>query len=750
MTNVQLESGPAESRFAVLVNRGLALFKSLVAGLDHDVTNRSVVVSLAAKFKLWAGSLGAHRSSGSRSLEYRLRDASFVRNHILSLLQDLCESLDQAVSFITGDEAPLAGQEEPDVTLEELAEYFQNEEEETEEMEAMVKSIGHEINCLLRLSITIRNPAPHDHFKSRAGAEIVHHFKHWDLQHIQAKFPDADPHVQQRLAEATSRRRQYLRYREEHTVRLADGLEEEAAPAAADPIERATTRASSLPEHLKGPRGPIEPLESDNMSEASGTSYATSVSSTNRLRVPPVPAEHEDGPIKCPYCHMFILVRNRSDWKRHVFRDLQPYVCLQQDCSAPDHLYTRRAGWMAHIKTEHWKIWHCAFGCPGLFDSAKELQAHLQATHGQDMSDAYLASLESLSGMADAAKPRETCPLCGSFWCGSTDKYTEHVGRHLEELALFALPNVGDDDGGEESEEEGDSRVGSDGVVVVGFALEDEDAIPATAGAEPTGGRHGDDDGSVPREAEENDRATDSKTSLTYDSHFRRTVSLDDPSLGDWVSLGPINEEEVQSLLDVVLEEERRVDEDSRAARGDDIPAEFGMEPMTLRLADGSPASLDTPEDFVMWSDSECRRFPLLLASFGSNWNAIARHLESKTAVVARDYYTRLKNGSHPEWEDIVREADVKRMRGKEMPRLLPLRRRVVGQDGKLVDASDLPIRAPYLKDVSETPDTLLAPMTVVDASRPSDADVTLSDQVRRAGSPRPDTATNVGDVNTK
>ncbi|KAH8721192.1 hypothetical protein HC256_001552 [Beauveria bassiana] len=692
MKNVQLESGPAESRFAVLVNRGFALFKSLVAGLDDDIINRSVVVSFAAKFKLWASSLGAHRSSGSRSLEYRLRDASFIRNHILSLLQDLCESLNEAVSLITEDDAPLVREEAPDATLEELAEYFQNEEEETGEMEAIVKSIEHEINCLLRLSVTIRNPAPHDHFKSRAGAEIVHHFKHWDLQHIQAKFPDADPHVQERLAEATSRRRQYLKYREEHTVRLADGLEEEAAPA----VERATTLASSLPEHLKGPQGPIEPLMSDNISEASGTSYATSVSSTNRLRVPPVPVEHEEGPIKCPYCHMFILVRNRSDWKRHVFRDLQPYVCLQKDCSAPDHLYPRRAHWMAHMKTEHWKICHCAFGCPGLFDSAKELQAHLQATHGQDMSDAYLASLESLSGRADAAKPRETCPLCVSFWCGSAKKYEEHVGRHLEELALFALPSAGDDDEGEGSEEEGDSRAGSDGDVVVEFALEDEDGIPATAGMEPTGGRHGDDDGSVRRVAEENDHATDFEASSTYDGPFLKAVSMDDPSLGDWITLDTMPSERAQRLLDLALREGRRVDENSRAARGDEFPVGLGMEPMTLRLADGSPASLDTAEDFVMWSDYECRRFPLLLASFGSDWNAIASHLKFKTAVVAKNYYTWLKNESHPEWEGIVREADAKRMRGEEMPRLPPARRVVEGQDGKLVDASDLPIRVSY------------------------------------------------------
>lgn len=97
-----------------------------------------------------------------------------------------------------------------------------------------------------------------------------------------------------------------------------------------------------------------------------------------------------------------------------------------------------------------------------------------------------------------------------------------------------------------------------------------------------------------------------------------------------------------------------------------------------------------------MWSDYECRRFPLLLASFGSDWNAIASHLKFKTAVVAKNYYTWLKNESHPEWEGIVREADAKRMRGEEMPRLPPVRRVVEGQDGKLVDASDLPIRVSY------------------------------------------------------
>ena len=51
-----------------------------------------------------------------------------------------------------GDTPPVSG-EAPDATLEELAEYFHDgDEEQKDEMDAIVKSIGHEINCLLRLA----------------------------------------------------------------------------------------------------------------------------------------------------------------------------------------------------------------------------------------------------------------------------------------------------------------------------------------------------------------------------------------------------------------------------------------------------------------------------------------------------------------------------------------------------------------------------------------------------------------------
>jgi hypothetical protein len=86
--------GESQPRIAAIVSRGISSFGALVSALDGTLPESSAVASHFARFKLWAGSLGAHRMSGSRSLEYRLRDASSIRNHIISLLQDLCDALD--------------------------------------------------------------------------------------------------------------------------------------------------------------------------------------------------------------------------------------------------------------------------------------------------------------------------------------------------------------------------------------------------------------------------------------------------------------------------------------------------------------------------------------------------------------------------------------------------------------------------------------------------------------------------------
>lgn len=199
-----------------------------------------------------------------------------------------------------------------------LADYF-NEDEDSDksEVQQTLDEVAHVVDCLLRLSVTIRNPAPHDQFLSRAGQGLVKEFVYWDTKHVRDKFPSGDKDLADRLGRAMARRRQYFKYREEHKSRLAEGLAEDEVEFG----ERATTIASSLPEHLKEAGKSTEAGASqfaildDARSDASATSYATSSPDSTQMRVPPLPKEHIDGSFKCPFCHMIVSIDTRHAWK---------------------------------------------------------------------------------------------------------------------------------------------------------------------------------------------------------------------------------------------------------------------------------------------------------------------------------------------------------------------------------------------------------------------------------------------------
>lgn len=56
---------------------------------DHDQAEADVVRLQLSRFKVWAGTSGAHRDRGHRSLEHRLRDAVDLRRQIDNLLTEL-------------------------------------------------------------------------------------------------------------------------------------------------------------------------------------------------------------------------------------------------------------------------------------------------------------------------------------------------------------------------------------------------------------------------------------------------------------------------------------------------------------------------------------------------------------------------------------------------------------------------------------------------------------------------------------
>jgi hypothetical protein len=95
-------SKPNEQIPALVANNldGLGRLCSLLKSQGQP-SHQYSVESYHARFKLWVGSLGAHRTSGSRSIEYRLRDASSIRKHLISLLQELKDMVVAEGKYLT-------------------------------------------------------------------------------------------------------------------------------------------------------------------------------------------------------------------------------------------------------------------------------------------------------------------------------------------------------------------------------------------------------------------------------------------------------------------------------------------------------------------------------------------------------------------------------------------------------------------------------------------------------------------------
>lgn len=183
----------------------------------------------------------------------------------------------------------------------------------SKEIADLLFGTGNIIDCLLRFSVTISNPAPHDHFKSRAGLELTRHFEPYDFKHVCDKFPRMNVKLAQRLGRMLTYRRRYFVYRKEHHNRLKQGIEEDFDDNTS--LEPGTTVASSLPQGLKDGIQTHLTVVKDNRSEISATSYASSAPGGSDLRVPPIPKGYADGPFLCPFCFVLVSVDSRHEWK---------------------------------------------------------------------------------------------------------------------------------------------------------------------------------------------------------------------------------------------------------------------------------------------------------------------------------------------------------------------------------------------------------------------------------------------------
>ncbi|KAL4761003.1 uncharacterized protein BDW70DRAFT_150430 [Aspergillus foveolatus] len=142
--------------------------------------------------------------------------------------------------------------------------------------------------------------------------------------------------------------------------------------------------------------------------------------------------------VVCPYCCCSLsssIVTNKFKWIDHVKYDLDPYVCLFDECESPNELYNHSEDWLNHMR-QHSLRWRCTAKSHGVlvFHSRDSYEDHMSSKHKSTKSQLKILAERSSRSSGSLF---ESCPLCGQSTGHSLE---EHVASHLRYLALKSLP----------------------------------------------------------------------------------------------------------------------------------------------------------------------------------------------------------------------------------------------------------------------------------------------------------------------
>ncbi|KAF8244931.1 hypothetical protein K440DRAFT_604422, partial [Wilcoxina mikolae CBS 423.85] len=458
----------------VLYRKCIESFGNLTQRLNSDNSDHvlSAYIPLPTiqdelgRFRVWAGNVGADRT-GRVSLDYRLREASQIHDKVRELLLDLDQKLHEVVSIVPGQEHTTGFSNQSDfesstALLERIlpARETDYENDVKIELECLTTDITEIVTNLYRLSVIIRHPAPRDRTQKFAAIDVSH-FELFDIRHVQEKFPEAPEYLVRRLGRANTKRRQILTYYEKHHEKIFKYIDvnvpefpvampkQQDSVRVVDPVnigysreDTKTDMTETTPATYCQPAPDIVEVASE--AGQSETSYATSISSSSSSRhefsVPLPPNSKfafEGYPFKCPYCFQMIEVHDNRSWKKHLFEDLQPYVCTFEDCPKPDRMFDSRAEWFEHELHLHRREWFCNV-CNVIFSTAALAEMHLREKHDDLFVKAQV--LAAVDRCQRAITTDQGCPLCGEAHPPS--RIRSHLARHLQVLALLALPRL--------------------------------------------------------------------------------------------------------------------------------------------------------------------------------------------------------------------------------------------------------------------------------------------------------------------
>ncbi|KAF2716732.1 hypothetical protein K431DRAFT_234700 [Polychaeton citri CBS 116435] len=464
MATSDLATNPDTSDVAHATHNCLRCFEAILK--QDDVTEGlcEAVEDLLARFRLWAGNIGAwHTKNDKRSADHRLRDATEILEWILELLEELLDTID-AVHGISSGQRPNKHVEDKD------------------ELTELCLTAGDIITGLMKVSMEVKKATNRDRYLNAVSAKQEPFSSEFDIRHVFDKFPKTKETVwlPQRLGAAITIRRQFLRYARDHHSRISSvaklhvarqesflapsGLAQSSRPS------QSPTAASTVQPNMIA-RKDVEALDRNDGAISETTSFVSSRPANldkHCLDVIPLETLSKDNqPFECPYCFALLQAKRTRAWKSHVFCDLRAYVCTFEGCKVG--LFESRESWFNHEMDAHRREWVCQ-NCPArVFASSKNLETHLRNDHDSNFS--RLPS-KALSLIAQASsRPMDqlaasACPLCDDWDADlrkeaeskgepipqqhevlqSVKRFAQHLGGHQEQLALFAITSADVDD----------------------------------------------------------------------------------------------------------------------------------------------------------------------------------------------------------------------------------------------------------------------------------------------------------------
>ncbi|VUC31853.1 unnamed protein product [Clonostachys rosea] len=419
--------------------------------LKHDLAE--TLEDELGRFRVWSGNLGAfHEPTSPSSLEHRLRDGPKMKESIITGLQRL-EDVSQRVNEIITGTRPNASDPIADSECRDLF------PEHSSPLEELLMGLHSSISNLFSLAMLIRRDRPKGRRLDARRLVLVD--KTADITYVEDRFPKLrqKPWLAQRLGEAISYRREFIRYRQAHRQKLQTRSDlytsnEDSKTLATTFKEVDWNGGQNVPSSQGNVMEPVNRIREDKSIFSAGTSYVSAETTTSELRIPDLSNMILDGirldygqHIECPYCRTVQQPLDRHTWKKHVFQDLEPYVCLFEDCSFK--LFETRREWYEHETTFHGRHWSCRFCSTSnraIYGKESEMVDHIKLKHAANMTELQIPLLLQACEQKKNTLDTRECPFCSEWKADRNAEtmkgYYRHISGHLQPMALASIPLV--------------------------------------------------------------------------------------------------------------------------------------------------------------------------------------------------------------------------------------------------------------------------------------------------------------------